>query len=52
MHALAQWGLEQGAGGVYLQVMDDNLPALNLYSRLGFAQIYQYYYAVKDKQDE
>lgn len=52
MHALAQWGLEQGAGGVYLQVMDDNLPALNLYSRLGFAQLYQYYYAVKDKQDE
>jgi len=47
MHTLAAWGKAQGAEHVYLQVMDDNLPALVLYERLGFEQLYQYYYAEK-----
>lgn len=47
MHALAAWGKGQGAEHVYLQVMDDNLPALALYEQLGFEQLYQYFYAEK-----
>lgn len=47
MHALAGWGKSQGAEHVYLQVMDDNLPALALYDRLKFEHLYQYFYAEK-----
>ncbi len=52
MHALADWGKVQGAENVYLQVMENNTPALNLYRKLAFTPLYQYYYAVKDGQDE
>ena len=45
MSLLADWGKAKGAGHVYLQVMDDNLPALALYDQLGFEHLYQYYYA-------
>ena len=41
---LAEWGQEQGAGQVYLQVMDNNTPAKGLYQGLGFATLYRYYY--------
>ena len=47
MHTLAQWGKQQGAENVYLQVMERNLPALNLYRKLGFNRMYRYYYAAK-----
>jgi GNAT superfamily N-acetyltransferase len=50
MNALAQWGIKQGAEQVYLQVMEDNSPGLALNRRLGFARLYQYYYAVKDSK--
>ena len=52
MHVLAKWGREQNAEHLYLQVMDDNQPGLNLYRKLGFSRLYQYYYAVKDEKDE
>lgn len=45
LNALASWGKEQGANEMYLQVMDNNPPALALYARAGFEKLYQYYYA-------
>jgi ribosomal protein S18 acetylase RimI-like enzyme len=44
MHALADWGWSQGAEQVYLQVMNNNPPALQLYKNLGFEELYQYSY--------
>ena len=44
IRALAEWGAEQGAEGIYLQVMETSLAALSLYERLGFRTLYQYYY--------
>lgn len=35
---------ERGAKNAYLQVMVDNCPAYNLYSKIGFKEIYKYYY--------
>lgn len=44
---LLRWGLEQGAEKAYLQVMVDNIPALRLYSSLGFHEAYRYWYRTK-----
>jgi len=52
MRALAEWGAEHNAEHLYLQVMENNQPGLNLYRKLGFSRLYQYYYAVKDGRDE
>ena len=45
LNALASWGEENGATEMYLQVMENNPPALALYERVGFEKLYQYYYA-------
>ena len=41
---LLDWALDQGATRAYLQVEAENEPATALYRRLGFSEIYRYWY--------
>ncbi|MED4036209.1 GNAT family N-acetyltransferase [Niallia taxi] len=47
IQSILQWGKENGARLAYLQVMLNNPPALKLYSKLGFKEVYQYWYRIK-----
>lgn len=47
LHML-RWAQEHAATQAYLQVMHTNAPARHLYARLGFEDIYQYWYRVPD----
>jgi GNAT superfamily N-acetyltransferase len=44
---LLNWGKANGAGFAYLQVMMSNSPAMYLYEKLGFREVYRYWYRVK-----
>lgn len=44
MHILADWGRSMDAENIYLQVMEDNPPALRLYQQMGFERQYVYSY--------
>ena len=44
---LLRWANAAGAQGAYLQVMRDNTPALQLYAKLGYAELYSYWYRVR-----
>ena len=46
--ALLEWGAQEGARHAYLQVMLSNSPALALYDKFGFAEVYRYWYRVKE----
>jgi len=45
--SLMQWGKQNGAKTAYLQVLSNNIPAIRLYEKLGFKEIYQYWYRTK-----
>jgi N-acetylglutamate synthase len=42
--ALLAWGQAKGAQYAYLQVVCDNLPAVDLYRSVGFREVYRYWY--------
>ncbi|VEP17409.1 GCN5-related N-acetyltransferase [Hyella patelloides LEGE 07179] len=42
--AMLNWGQSNGATKAYLQVEIDNQEGINLYRKLGFTEIYQYFY--------
>lgn len=42
--ALMKWGQALGATQTYLQVVPQNMAAMNLYAKLGFKKLYQYHY--------
>ena len=44
LRSLADWSLRNGADQLYLQVLQDNAPALSLYRKLGFTPLYEYHY--------
>jgi RimJ/RimL family protein N-acetyltransferase len=48
MQSLLAWGQACDADYSYLQVMTNNPAALNLYTKLGFSEQYQYWYRVKN----
>ena len=45
--ALLDWGKHNGATQAYIQVETENQAGINLYNKLGFAEIYQYFYRLK-----
>ena len=48
--ALLDWGKHNGARLAYIQVETDNQAGINLYNKLGFAEVYQYFYRIKPCQ--
>jgi N-acetylglutamate synthase len=47
VRSILDWSRQHDAKTAYLQVMLDNMPALNLYAKVGFVEQYQYWYRVK-----
>jgi ribosomal protein S18 acetylase RimI-like enzyme len=46
--SLLNWARKQGGRYVYLQVMSLNRPARHLYAKLGFEEMYHYWYRIAD----
>lgn len=47
VNSILEWGKQNAAHTGYLQVMLNNVPALHLYSKIGFVERYQYWYRIK-----
>ena len=47
MRFIENWCLDNSIHSIYLQVEQDNQAALNLYSKLGYQELYSYHYRVK-----
>jgi GNAT superfamily N-acetyltransferase len=45
--AILAWGKQRGAQYAHLQVVQDNLAAQQMYTRLGFHHYYHYWYRVR-----
>jgi len=48
LDGLLSWAKINGAESAYLQVMVDNKDAFALYQKLGFTELYRYWYRVKE----
>ena len=46
VNAIMGWGKHRGAHTAYLQVVEDNQPAIDLYKRLSFRHVYGYWYRI------
>ncbi len=44
---MLEWGARHGADYSYLQVLQGNGPALRLYEKLGYKEVYSYWYRIK-----
>jgi ribosomal protein S18 acetylase RimI-like enzyme len=44
------WASDLGATRAYLNVMENNSPAIGLYRKLGFQHVYSYWYRIKDTE--
>lgn len=44
---MENWGRNNGATEVYLQVETENQVGINLYNKLSFKEVYQYFYRLK-----
>lgn len=51
MNTLTGWARSEGASRAYLQVMEDNRAAIDLYRRLGFLTAYPYWYRTEGFDD-
>lgn len=45
--SMLDWGKQQGAQSTYLQVVDTNLAAQQMYAKLGFQESYHYWYRLQ-----
>lgn len=48
LRSLANWSLRNGADHLYLQVVQDNLPAISLYRKHGFTPLSEHHFRLSD----
>lgn len=46
VQAMLRWAAQHGAAQAYLQVVEHNAVARHVYAKLGFAQLYRYWYCI------